>query len=88
MANTRSSEKDIRKSRARNLRNTALKSRLRTVRKRALAAITTGDEAAAKTAYDSFASVADKAAKVKVIHKNTASRLKSRLASKFKKPAA
>lgn len=88
MANTRSSEKDIRKSRARNLRNTALKSRLRTVRKRALAAITSGDETAARTAYDTFASAADKAAKVKVIHKNTASRLKSRLASKFKKPAA
>ena len=88
MANTRSSEKDIRKTRTRNMRNTAIKSRLRTVRKRVLAALTAGDEAAAQTALSSFASAADKAAKVSVIHKNTASRLKSRLASKFKKPAA
>ena len=88
MANTRSSEKDIRKTRTRNLRNTAIKSRLRTVRKRAVAAITTGDEKAGQTAYNLFASVADKAAKVRVIHRNTAARLKSRVAKKFKKPAA
>lgn len=88
MANTRSSEKDIRKTRTRNLRNTAIKSRIRTVRKRVLAALSTGDEKAAQTELSSFSSVADKAAKVRVIHKNTASRLKSRLAAKFKKPAA
>lgn len=88
MANIRSSEKDVRKSRVRTARNRAVKSRIRTFRKKALAALESGDVKAAQAAYNDFASAADKAAKGNTIHKNAASRLKSRLAAKLNKAAA
>lgn len=87
MANIRSSEKDIRRTKARTARNQTVKSRIRTARKRVLAAVEKGDVKAAEAELNAFASVADKAAKTKVLHKNTASRLKSRLASKLKSAA-
>jgi len=85
MANIRSSEKDIRRTKARTAHNQTVKSRIRTARKRVLAAVEKGDTKAAEAELSAFASVADKAAKTKVLHQNTASRLKSRLASKIKK---
>ena len=88
MANTRSAEKNIRKTKARTLRNQATKSRVRTIRKRVLAAIEKGDVKTAEAELNSFASAADKAAKTKVLHKNTANRLKSRLALRIKATAA
>ena len=84
MANIRSAEKNIRKTAVRTVRNRANKSRMRTLRKKVLAAIQKGDNSKAQTAYNEFASAADKAAKKHVIHKNTASRLKSRIAAHFK----
>jgi len=87
MANTRSAEKNIRKTKARTLRNQATKSRVRTIRKRVLAAIDKGDVKAAETELSAFSSAADKAAKTRVLHKNTANRLKSRLALKIKAKA-
>ena len=86
MANTRSAEKNIRKTEARTLRNRATKSRIRSIRKKVLGSLAKGDVKGAQTLYDQFASAADKAAKTKVIHKNTASRLKSRIAAKLKQP--
>lgn len=90
MPNIRSSKKDVRRTLARTQRNRAAKSRIRTFRKRALDALKNGDLKAAQAAYNDFASAADKAAKGNTIHKNTASRLKSRLALKFRsaQPAA
>ncbi|MCA1962861.1 MAG: 30S ribosomal protein S20 [Prosthecobacter sp.] len=82
MANIRSSEKDIRRTQARTVRNQAVKSRIRTLRKKVLAAVEKGDAAAAAAGLSEFASAADKAAKTKVLHKNTSSRLKGRLALK------
>lgn len=82
MANIRSSEKDIRKTIKRTAANNAVKSRVRTLRKKVLTAIEKGDTAAANASLSEFASAVDKAAKTKVLHKNTSSRLKSRLANK------
>jgi small subunit ribosomal protein S20 len=82
MANTRSAEKNIRKTAKRTLANNSQKSRLRTLKKRLLAAVQSGDKAAATESYNVFASAIDKAAKVNVLHKNTTSRLKSRMALK------
>lgn len=87
MANTRSAEKNIRKTKVRTVRNKAAKSRVRTYRKRVLAAIEKGDLTAASSELSQFASVADKASKTKVLKKNTVSRLKSRLAQRLKKAA-
>jgi small subunit ribosomal protein S20 len=83
MANIRSAEKNIRKTKTRTARNQAVISRLRTLRKKVVAAVEKGDAKLAETSLSEFASAADKAAKTKVIHKNAASRLKSRAASKL-----
>ena len=85
MANIRSSEKSIRKTETRTLRNQAKKSRLRTLRKKVLSAVQEGDNQKAQQAYNEFASAADKAAKGNTIHKNKASRLKSRAAAAIAK---
>ena len=50
-----------------------------------LTAVTAGDTSAAQAAYNEFASAADKAAKTTTLHKNTASRLKSRIAAQIAK---
>jgi small subunit ribosomal protein S20 len=84
MANIRSSEKSIRKTKVRTAHNQTVKSRIRTARKRVMAAVEKGDIKAAEAEMSSFASLADKAAKGSVMHKNTASRLKSRLAIRVK----
>ncbi|MEZ5386022.1 MAG: 30S ribosomal protein S20 [Prosthecobacter sp.] len=82
MANIRSSEKDIRKTKVRTAHNQTVKSRIRTLRKKVLAAVETKDAAAAAASLSEFSSAADKAAKTKILKKNTSSRLKSRLALK------
>ena len=82
MANIRSSEKDIRKTAKRTAANQSVKSRIRTLRKKVLTAIEKGDAAAASSSLSEFSAATDKASKTKVLHKNTSSRLKSRLAVK------
>jgi small subunit ribosomal protein S20 len=82
MANIRSAEKDIRKTKVRTAHNQTVKSRIRTLRKKVLAAVESKDAAAAATTLSEFSSAADKAAKTNVLKKNTSSRLKSRLALK------
>ncbi len=87
MPNIRSSEKDIRRTEARTARNRVKKNRLRTLKKKVLTAVAGGDAKVAQSAYNEFASAADKAAKSNTIHKNKASRLKSRMALKLAKKA-
>ena len=77
MANSISASKRARQAAARTLRNRAVKSRVKTARRRFAEALETGDTAKVKKAYDTLASTADKAAKAGVIHGNSASRLKS-----------
>jgi small subunit ribosomal protein S20 len=83
MPNIRSSKKDIRRTETRTLRNKASRTKVKTFRKRVLEALTKGDAKAAQEAYNKFASAADKAAKSNSIHKNKASRLKSRVAARM-----
>ena len=83
MANSRSALKRVRKTKTETARNRSLKSRIKTTRKTALEAVDAGDAKAAQSAYNNFASAADKAAKRGAIHKKTASRYKSRLAAKI-----
>jgi small subunit ribosomal protein S20 len=74
MANIRSAEKNIRKTKTRTAHN-----------QKVLAAVESGDVKAANASLAEFASAADKAAKTHVIHRNTAARLKSRVASRLAK---
>jgi small subunit ribosomal protein S20 len=83
MPNIRSSKKDVRRTETRTLRNKANRSKVKTFRKRVLEALDKGDAKAAQEAYNKFASAADKAAKGNAIHKNKASRLKSRVAARL-----
>ena len=80
MANTKSAAKRARQTGTRTLTNrralTAVKSSLKEVR----TAIKSGKKADAQTLAKSFTSKADKAVKTGRIHKNAASRHKSRLA--------
>ena len=80
MANTASALKRVRQTATRTARNRAAKSRLKTARKAALGAIAGGDAKAAQASIRSAVSLASRAAKSNVIHKNAVSRLQSRLA--------
>jgi small subunit ribosomal protein S20 len=80
MANTKSAEKRVRQTATRTLRNKILKTRVKNTRKDVIAAVTAGDAKVVAEKLAAFSSAADKAAKANVIHKNTASRLKSRTA--------
>ena len=80
MANHKSSIKRARQTVVRTERNRAEKSRMKTLRKKALAAVASGDKAAAASASALFSSVVDKAAKRNLIHPNKAANLKSKTA--------
>jgi len=82
MANIKSAQKRARQTVIRTERNKMLRTRVRTLRRKALAAIEAGDKEAAAVAAREFSSSVDKAAKKNVLHKNTASRLKGKMASK------
>lgn len=73
MANLKSSKKDIRRIARRTLRNRAVSSRLKTLRKKLVAEPTEEIKAA-------YASAIDKAVKSGVIHPNKANREKSKIA--------
>jgi small subunit ribosomal protein S20 len=77
--NIKSVKKDVLRSRQRNLRNQAAKSRMKTFVKKANAAILGGDAETIKASLSETLSVVDKTAKRGIIHKNAAARRKSRL---------
>lgn len=82
MPNTKSAKKDLLTSERNRQRNQSVKSRLKTLRTRALSAIKTdaaASEADVKQALKAFDSAATKG----VIHKNTAARRKSRLVKRL-----
>lgn len=76
MANSRSALKRVRKTQRETLRNKMIKSRVKTYRKRLVTAIESGDASVAQAAFNQLASAADKAGRSRVIHPNSASRLK------------
>lgn len=78
MANTKSAIKAARKAARLTVRNQSVKTRLKTLHKKFDAAAKAGDAAAAKTAAAEYTSAMDKAVKSGVVHKNAASRAKSR----------
>ena len=73
MANLKSSQKDIRRTATRTARNTAVKSKLKTLRKKVVT------EASADN-KSSYASALDKAVKSGVVHPNKVAREKSKMA--------
>jgi small subunit ribosomal protein S20 len=87
MPRTKSAAKQARASERRQRHNKSIKSRLHTLENNLLSLLDAKKSAEAVTAYQALSSALDKAAKVQVIHRNTASRKKSRLAARLKKLA-
>ena len=88
MANSPQAKKRARQSEKRRNHNASLRSVVRTMIKKVNSAISSGDAAAAKAAYDSAVPVIDRMADKGILHKNKASRHKSRLNTQVKALAA
>ncbi|MFO7264964.1 MAG: 30S ribosomal protein S20 [Limnochordales bacterium] len=83
MPNTRSAAKRMRVIARRTLRNRMIKSRMKTFIRKYEAALAQGDLALSAELLRKATSEIDRAAAKGVIHRNAASRRKSRLAAKF-----
>lgn len=88
MANHVSSLKRARQTVKKTAVNRNNKSRLRSALRGLRSAVETGDKSAAETAFRATVSSLDKAVQKGALHKNTASRYKSRLAARVQKTAA
>jgi len=88
MPNTKSAEKRVRGNVRKAARNQSVKSRLKTLEKKYVTALTAGKLDDAKAALLSVASAYDKASKGGVIHKSTAQRKRSRLQLRLNAAAA
>ena len=84
LANIKSAKKRARQAVKRNARNSSARSMLRTAIKKVVNAIAAKDKAAAEAAYKSAEPVMDRYASRGLIHKNKASRHKSRLTGHIK----
>jgi small subunit ribosomal protein S20 len=84
LANIKSAKKRARQAVKRNARNSSARSMLRTAIKKVVNAIAAKDKTAAEAAYKSAEPVMDRYASRGLIHKNKASRHKSRLTGHIK----
>ena len=88
MANSPQAKKRARQAEKRRQHNTSLRSVVRTSIKKVLAAIDSGNADNAKQAYNAAVPIIDSMADKGIIHKNKASRHKSRLNAQVKALAA
>jgi small subunit ribosomal protein S20 len=88
VANSPQAKKRARQAEKRRSHNASQRSLVRTVIKKVNAAVTSGDAAAAKTAFDNAVPVIDRMADKGMLHKNKAARHKSRLNAQVKALAA
>ena len=84
MANTAQARKRARQNDKQRAHNAALRSTLRTAIKKVQKAVLAGDKNAAQSVFTDSMSVIDSIADKRIIHKNKASRHKSRLSSAVK----
>ncbi len=84
MPNTKSAKKRLRQNVVRRARNRAVKRTIRTRCRRVLDALRAGNVEEAETLFPLAVKQIDKAAAKRVIHRNKAARLKSRLSAKIR----
>ena len=84
MANSAQAKKRARQAEGRRRHNASLRSLVRTVIKKVIAAIDAGDAEQATTAYTEAVPVIDRMADKGILHKNKAARHKSRLNDRIK----
>jgi small subunit ribosomal protein S20 len=87
MANTAQAKKRAKQAEKSRIRNAGQRSNLRTFIKKVIAAVNAGDKEKAQSAYQTAVPVIDSAVNKGIIHKNKASRSKSRLNLKVKSMA-
>lgn len=80
MANTKSAQKNNRKTIARTVRNRSRKTRLKTLAKKVQTLAESEDKEALKAAATDYVSAMDRAAKSNLVHRNKASRTKASMA--------
>ncbi|MCK4660261.1 MAG: 30S ribosomal protein S20 [Phycisphaerae bacterium] len=88
MAHSLSSKKRIRQNQVRHIRNNARKQRIRTEVRKFTDAVHDGNVDLARGTLSQVSRLLDQTAAKRTIHKNTASRRKSRLARRLNKLAA
>ena len=88
MANTAQAKKRARQNDKQRAHNAALRTQLRTAVKKVQKAVAAGDQGAALKQMQESQSVIDRIADKKIVHKNKASRHKSRLSAQIKAIAA
>ena len=88
MPNTKSAWKRMRTAEKARMRNKAMRTRIKRLRRAFLEACGSGDPATVQEAFRLYSSVLDKAAKKRVITRNTATRRKSRAALRVRKVTA
>ena len=84
MANTKSAEKRARQALVRRTQNVTQRSKVRSVVRKVVAAIQTGNKAEATAALKIATPIIDAMARKRMIHRNKAARHKSRLARQAK----
>ncbi len=84
MANSAQARKRARQSEKQRQHNTSQRSEFRTAVKKVIKAVEAGDKAAAQAVYQQAVSVIDRIADKDIVHKNKASRHKSRLSAAIK----
>ena len=84
MANTAQAKKRARQAEKSRIRNAGQRSNMRTFIKKIIAAVESGDKEQAQAAFKTAVPVIDTAVTKGLIHKNKASRNKSRLNSKVR----
>jgi small subunit ribosomal protein S20 len=84
MANTAQAKKRAKQAEKSRVRNAGQRSNLRTFVKKVIAAVNAGDKEKAQAAYKTVVPIIDSAVNKGIIHKNKASRGKSRLNAKVK----
>jgi small subunit ribosomal protein S20 len=84
LANSPQAKKRARQAETRRSHNASLRSLVRTIIKKVVAAIDAGDADKAKTAYQDAVPVIDRMADKGILHRNKAARHKSRLNAQVK----
>ncbi len=85
MPNLKSSKKRMRQNEVRRLENLQVRTRVKSARRIMTEALENGDLEKSETSLRSYHSILDKAAKKKVISKNTAIRRKTQASNNLKK---
>lgn len=85
MANTKQAKKRVRQAEKHRQHNASMRSMLRTYIKKVISAIAAGDQKVATDSLQAATPIIDRMANKGIIHKNKASRHKSRLTASIRK---